>query len=204
LDIIMKQKRISESGTQQLLLDTYNIKTMLLGLHHLGLPPDTSSSSSSSTRSVVPPMYMKLVTAKVAHIEVVLKLAGTPEDMLLERFKIMWPEGGASDLVAVLGLQGVRRGEARGQQIMEQFGLDTGRYLEGAREDGGEGGTGGSIATGIGGIGGEGLDSKSHPSSSSSSSSMANSMRSATQDFSSSTRNALGDLTKSFKFGRNN
>jgi hypothetical protein len=195
LDIIMKQKRISESGTQQLLLDTYNIKTMLLQLHHLGLPPD-----SQQERAVVPPMYMKLVTSKVAHIEVILKLIGTPEDMLLERFKIMWPEGAPRDLQAVMTLQGVKKQDQL--QHLEQFGLDTGKYgeaSEGGSEEGGRGG----------------LDSKTHPTSSSSSgassggssssatAAMASSMRSVTQDLSSSTRSAIGDLTKSFKFGRN-
>lgn len=29
---------------------------------------------------------------------VVLKLVGTPHAMLVERFQIMWPDGGASDL----------------------------------------------------------------------------------------------------------
>ena len=31
----MRQKRISESGSQQLLLDAYTIKTLLLQLHSL-------------------------------------------------------------------------------------------------------------------------------------------------------------------------
>ena len=38
LDIILRQKRISESSTQQLLLDTYNMKTLLLLLHTLEGP----------------------------------------------------------------------------------------------------------------------------------------------------------------------
>lgn len=190
----MKQKRVSESGTQQLLLDTYNLKTMLLQLHHLGLP---DSPPQEQERSVVPPMFMKLVTSKATHIEVILKLVGTPEDMLLERFKIMWPEGGAADLQAVMTLQGIRKLEQ--QQYLEQFGRETGKYEE---MNGGEDESG--------------LDLKSHPptagvSGSSSataaaSAAVASSMRSVssvTQDLSSSTRSALGDLTKSFKFGRN-
>jgi hypothetical protein len=35
-DGLMRQKRISESGTQQLLLDAYSIKTLLLQLHTVG------------------------------------------------------------------------------------------------------------------------------------------------------------------------
>jgi hypothetical protein len=86
LDVIMRQKRISEPGTQQLLLDTYNLKTLLLHLHQLGLPPD-SSSTSSNAKLAAPNMYVKLVTSRVTHIETILKLVGTPEEMLLERFK---------------------------------------------------------------------------------------------------------------------
>jgi vacuolar protein sorting-associated protein 53 len=49
LDIIVKQKKISEIGTQQLLLDTYNIKTLLLHFHHMGQANPSAPSSSSST-----------------------------------------------------------------------------------------------------------------------------------------------------------
>ena len=190
----MQQKRISESGTQQLLLDTYNIKTMLLQLHHLGLPTDKQQQ-----QAVVPAMYMKLITSKITHIEVILKLIGTPVDMLLERFKIMWPEGGASDLVAVLTLQGVRHKQDQAPYL-EQFGRDTGKYLYDEEEAGSHG---------------EGeLDSKMHPSSnggshppnaagSSSSSSATAAMASSMAGLGSSTRSAIGDLTKQFKFGRN-
>lgn len=178
LDIILKQKRISESGTQQLLLDTYNIKTMLLQLHHLGLPADN--------QTVVPTMYMKLISSKISHVEIVLKLIGTPVEMLLERFKIMWPEGTPSDLQVIMTLQGIRKQDQ--QPYLEQFCLDTGKYLGQENEN-----------DGIGAMGGENiLDPKF------TTSSMASSMRSVTQDLSSTTRNAIGDLTKSFKFGRNN
>jgi hypothetical protein len=178
----MKQKRISETGTQQLLLDTYNIKTMLLQLHHLGLPSD------SQDRSVVPPMYMKLITSKIAQIEIILKLIGTPEEMLLERFKIMWPDGTPSDLQTIMNLQGMKKQDQ--QQYLEQFGLETGKY-DVAEEEGGDGfdSRGGSNKLPVTNSGGA-------------ASSVASSMRSVTQDLSSSTRNALGDLTKSFKFGR--
>jgi hypothetical protein len=34
---------------------------------------------------------MKLITSKITHIEIVLKLIGTPEEFLVDRFRIMWP-----------------------------------------------------------------------------------------------------------------
>src|SRR5690554_2107015 len=35
-NVIMRQRRITEAGTQQLLLDVYSIKTILLQLHRCG------------------------------------------------------------------------------------------------------------------------------------------------------------------------
>lgn len=84
LDIIMKQKKISEMGTQQLLLDMYSLKTMLMQLHNLG--NKNLEKSSSSTKVTVPSMYSKLVTSRSAHIETILKLLGTPEELFDRAF----------------------------------------------------------------------------------------------------------------------
>lgn len=115
LDIIFRQKRISEMGAQQMLLDMYNIKTQLLNLHSFG--PDENSYRQAG----IPAMYEKLVTGRFARIEVVLKLVGTPEDeaMLVERFRIMWPEGNATDLEKIMSLKGV--GNKSRQNILESF-----------------------------------------------------------------------------------
>ena len=50
-----------------------------------------------------------------------MKLVGTPEDeaMLVERFRIMWPEGNASDLEKIMSLKGV--GNKSRQTILESF-----------------------------------------------------------------------------------
>ena len=104
LDVIMRQKRIAEVGSQQLLLDTYNIKTLLLHLQNLGM-------SAQDTRPPVPPVYTKLVMARIAHIETVLKLVGTPEELLVERFRIMWPEGSGPDLQSILALKGLKKAD---------------------------------------------------------------------------------------------
>lgn len=118
LDIIFRQKRISEMGAQQMLLDMYNIKTQLLNLHSFG--PEENSYRQSG----IPTMYEKLITGRFARIEVVLKLVGTPEDeaMLVERFRIMWPEGKASDLERIMALKGVgNKSRAYAQNILESF-----------------------------------------------------------------------------------
>ena len=118
LEIIFRQKRISETGAQQMLLDMYNIKTQLLNLHSFG------SDDNSYRQSGIPAMYEKLITTRFARIEVVLKLVGTPEDeaILVERFRIMWPEGQASDLEKIMALKGVgNKSRAYAQNILESF-----------------------------------------------------------------------------------
>lgn len=123
LDIILKQKAISEVATQQLLLDTYNLKTVLIQMPQF---QDTSGAYQqpavgSSSISKPSAMYLKLINTKTAHIEMILKLLGTPEDMLLERFRIMWPDGQPSDLQLLMALKGTKRNDQ--QVILEMLGL---------------------------------------------------------------------------------
>ena len=100
-------------GAQQLLLDLYNIKSS--SCHAFG------SEDKSYRSEGVPAMYEKLITGRFTQIEVVLKLVGTPEDeaILVERFRIMWPEGKASDLEKIMNLKGI--GNKSKQSILESF-----------------------------------------------------------------------------------
>ena len=88
LDVIWKQKRVTDESTQQLLLDTYNIKALMLQLPHLAWNSTESPHqlAAGSKPPPVSPMYSKLVNSKVSHIEMVLKLISTPEEMLLVLF----------------------------------------------------------------------------------------------------------------------
>jgi ribosomal protein S11 len=115
LDAILKQKKISEPATQQLLLDTYNVKTLML--HLPTLSPETSINKTAPGTG----MYAKFVNSKITYIEMILKLVGTPEDMLLDRFKIMWPDGQPKDLQLIMSLKGTKRADQ--QAILEIFGL---------------------------------------------------------------------------------
>ena len=81
LQVVLKCKRINEMGTQQLLLDTYGLKTMTLQLPVMGMPDNTT---------VVPARYTKLVTNELSRIETALKLIGTPNDMLVQSFNDIW------------------------------------------------------------------------------------------------------------------
>jgi len=51
----------------------------------------------------------------------ILKLVGTPEEMLLERFQMLYNNGTASDLQAIMSLKGMRKNEQT--QLLEAFGL---------------------------------------------------------------------------------
>lgn len=49
----------------------------------------------------VPMSYRKYVEKHMTKIEKVLKLVGTPAVMLVERFRIMWMDGGMKELQMV-------------------------------------------------------------------------------------------------------
>lgn len=133
-DTLIRLKRISEPGTQQLLLDVYNLKTVFLKL------PVLESSASSSTSpnrravpagsTIAPKNYTKMVQKQFKRIETLLKLTGTPADMLIDVFKVQWVGGSALDLQTVMSLKGMKRQEQAA--MLEKFGLDPVTALKGA------------------------------------------------------------------------
>lgn len=92
---ILSAKRINEIGTHQLLLDLHSLKPVFMTL------PDQKPSNT----------YAKYVSGQFAKIEMVLKLVGTPTEMLVERFKIMWPDGTRNDLTSVCNLKGLKKAD---------------------------------------------------------------------------------------------
>ena len=78
--------------------------------------------------------FAKLVNARIAHIEMVLKLIATPEEMLLERFQIMWPDGQSLDLQTIMNLKDMKRQEQ--QKYLEAFGGNTGSSTTSSSEGG--------------------------------------------------------------------
>lgn len=122
---ITRQKRISESGTQQLLLDVYNLKTLLLRLPVLDKIDASSPGKSSKAQvgsSIAPAVYTKMVTKQFQHIEILLKLVGTPSNLLLDVFKAQWQDGTAADLQTVMTLKGMKRNDQAA--MLEKFGVD--------------------------------------------------------------------------------
>ncbi|KAJ8601265.1 hypothetical protein CTAYLR_003283 [Chrysophaeum taylorii] len=89
---VVSTKRINEIGTHQLLLDIHSLKPLFLEL------------TDNAT-------YTKFVTKHLAKVEMVLKLVGTPTEMLVERFKIMWPDGTRDDLLNVCTLKGLKKAD---------------------------------------------------------------------------------------------
>ena len=113
LQLIQKQRRISEEGTQQLLLDVYNLKKMMQELPRIGREPDDVDVN-------VPMSYRKFIEKHMSKIEKVLKLVATPVGMLVEHFRMMWPEGGTKELQIVMALKGMKKNEQI--TVLETFG----------------------------------------------------------------------------------
>ena len=118
-------KKISEPGTQQLLLDVYNLKTLFLKLPVLEKAESTLTSASRkgpAKSTIAPAMYTKMVQKQFKRIEVLLKVAGAPPALLIDVFKAHWVGGTALDLQTAMSLKGMKRTD---QAVMlERFGLD--------------------------------------------------------------------------------
>ena len=132
-------KRISEAGTQQLLLDVYSIKTLLLKLPVLEADEKTASGSTSPRRTVntnlsggstiAPAMYTKMVNKEFRKLEVMLKLVGSPKDMLVDMFRAQWDcsfdtATMASDFTTIMNLKGIPRTEHA--FFLEALGVEAG------------------------------------------------------------------------------
>lgn len=144
---------------------------MLMHLHHSG------ADAGSVQQTAVPAMYMKLVTSRVSLIETILKLIGLPDDILVDRFRVMWPDGNANDLQAVLSLRGLKKPDQQ-QPYFDQFNSLNPPPV--GRHDG---------ADGLAAAGDQGARRSSLMG-------MSSSVRSLTQDLSLSARSAVGDFRK--------
>lgn len=135
---ITRCKRISESGTQLLLLDVYNLKTLLLRIPVLEPSTDSNASpgaaksvnGATSAATIAPAIYTKMVTKQFARIETLLKLIGTPSDLLIDVFKVQWNSGSAFDLQTIMNLKGMKRNEQAA--MLEKFGIDPVTAYKGA------------------------------------------------------------------------
>jgi vacuolar protein sorting-associated protein 53 len=129
-DNLIRLKRISEPGTQQLLLDLYNLKTLFLKIPVLEDPTGAGVKSAATGPSIAPAMYTKTIQKQFGRMETILKLVGTPLDLLIENFKVQWPGGTTADFVVVMNLKGMKRPEQAA--MLEKFGFDSASALKGA------------------------------------------------------------------------
>jgi vacuolar protein sorting-associated protein 53 len=129
-DHLTRQKRISEPGTQQILLDLYNLKTLFLKLPVLEDTSATGKKSVSAGASIAPAMYTKMVQKQFGRMETILKLVGTPLNMLVDNFRVQWPGGTSSDLTVVMTLRGMKRTDQA--STLEKLGYDPVQAMKGA------------------------------------------------------------------------
>lgn len=127
-DTVVKLRRITEAGAQQLLLDVYSIKTLFLRIPVLEV--QGKAVKTAVTSNIAPAMYTKLVTKGFKKIETLLKLVSTPSSMLIDVFKVQWVGGSAFDLQTVMVLKGMKRTEQAA--MLEKFGLDPVTAMKGA------------------------------------------------------------------------
>jgi len=122
-ETLIRLKSISEQGSQQLLLDVYNLKTLILKLPVLEKSTASAPVARNATRSTIAPaMYTKMVQKQFKKIELLLKMTGTPINLLVDVFKDQWPGGTVHDLQQVMSLKGMQR--THQAKLFEKFGLD--------------------------------------------------------------------------------
>ncbi|KAG6550389.1 hypothetical protein Mapa_008352 [Marchantia paleacea] len=94
---IFKCKRISETGAQQMLLDTHAVKTLLLEV------PSLCGQTSP------PGSYTKYVTREMGKAEALLKVILSPMEAIADTYRALLPEGTAMDFQRILDLKGLKR-----------------------------------------------------------------------------------------------
>ncbi|KAL8235754.1 hypothetical protein R6Q59_016835 [Mikania micrantha] len=104
---IFKCKQISETGAQQMLLDTQAVKTILLDIPSLG--KQTSGAAN----------YTKFVSREMSKAEALLKVILSPVDSVADTYSALLPEGTPSEFQRILELKGLKKADQ--QTILEDF-----------------------------------------------------------------------------------
>ncbi|XP_028099859.1 vacuolar protein sorting-associated protein 53 A-like [Camellia sinensis] len=104
---IFKCKHISETGAQQMLLDTQAIKTILLDIPSLGR--QTSGAAS----------YSKFVSREMSKAEALLKVILSPVDSVADTYRALLPEGTPLEFQRILELKGMKKADQ--QSILDDF-----------------------------------------------------------------------------------
>lgn len=104
---IFKCKQISETGAQQMLLDTQAVKTILLDIPSLGR--QTSGAAS----------YSKFVSREMSKAEALLKVILSPIDSVADTYRALLPEGTLMEFQRILELKGFKKADQ--QSILDDF-----------------------------------------------------------------------------------
>ncbi|EEE55847.1 hypothetical protein OsJ_04466 [Oryza sativa Japonica Group] len=104
---IYKCKHISETGAQQMLLDTQAVKTILLDIPSLGKQSTAAAS------------YSKFVSREMSKAEALLKVILSPVDSVANTYRALLPEGTPLEFQRILDLKGLKKADQ--QTILEDF-----------------------------------------------------------------------------------
>ncbi|GER51290.1 vacuolar protein sorting protein [Striga asiatica] len=104
---IFKCKQISETGAQQMLLDTQAVKTILLEIPSLGKQVSAAAG------------YSKFVSSEMSKAEALLKVILSPIDSVADTYCALLPEGTPSEFQRILDLKGLKRTEQ--QSILDDY-----------------------------------------------------------------------------------
>uniref|UniRef100_A0A1D1YLX4 Vacuolar protein sorting-associated protein 53 n=1 Tax=Anthurium amnicola TaxID=1678845 RepID=A0A1D1YLX4_9ARAE len=104
---VYKCKHISETGAQQMLLDTQAVKTILLEIPALGR--QTTGAAS----------YSKFVSREMSKAEALLKVILSPIDSVGNTYRALLPEGSPMEFQRILELKGLKKGDQ--QTILDDF-----------------------------------------------------------------------------------
>nr|XP_018682408.1 PREDICTED: vacuolar protein sorting-associated protein 53 A-like isoform X2 [Musa acuminata subsp. malaccensis] len=104
---IFKCKHISETGAQQMLLDTQAVKTILLEIPTLGKQATVATS------------YSKFVSREMSKAEALLKVILSPIDSVASTYRALLPEGTPAEFQRILDLKGLKKADQ--QAILGDF-----------------------------------------------------------------------------------
>ncbi|URE37568.1 Vacuolar protein sorting-associated protein 53 [Musa troglodytarum] len=104
---IFKCKHISETGAQQMLLDTQAVKTILLEIPSLGKQTAVATS------------YSKFVSREMSKAEALLKVILSPIDSVANTYRALLPEGTPAEFQRILDLKGLKKADQ--QAILDDF-----------------------------------------------------------------------------------
>ncbi|KAK3262239.1 HIT domain protein [Cymbomonas tetramitiformis] len=180
---ILKCRRFSQAGAQQLLLDTIAIKTLLLDIPTLG------------SSQPAPASYTKQVNRLMGKAEALLKVILSPVDGLCDTFRALLPESAPADFKTVLDLKGLKKADS--QALIEEWGRRSGAVPGAAPRTA----MLGKITSSMGGASMTAVGSSMSSMGSSMMNSMSSQMPSMSISRNSSGQDSMGGLRSKLRFG---